>query len=75
MKNRQNRQNRQNMQNMQNMQINMQKNTQGIIKIRIKICRIRKICKTIRKEYADNMQNTLNTQTYTQQIRKTIRKK
>ncbi len=37
--------------------INTQNSTQKIFKIRIKICIIRKICKIIRKEYAENMQN------------------
>ncbi len=49
------------------MQNNMQNNTQGIIKIRIKKCKICMIRKTIRKEYADNMQ--------IRGIRKQVRKK
>ena len=53
----QNRQKMQKMQNTQNTQINTQINTQGIRRIRIEICKIRKICKIIRKKHADNVIN------------------
>ncbi len=45
----------QNMQNTQNRQINTQKNTQGIRRTRIEICKIRKMRKIIRKKHADNI--------------------
>jgi hypothetical protein len=56
-KNMQKTQKTQNMQNKQNTQINTQKNTQGIRRIRIEICKIPKIRKIIRKKHVDNIIN------------------